>query len=342
MAVSTLAVTVILTLLVVGGRLIKFFGLAAGGRIEIGALLSVIGFQITNFLTLILPLSFFIALMLVFGRLYVDHEMAVLNASGVSRSRLGRMLWPQVIFMILLEAVLILQIGPWGNRQATTLMAEQARRSGFDAVQPGEFVQRGEFTFYADGRTPDGRGLVNIFIHQKSKDGSESVITARQAERRIDPTRNSSVIDLLDGHRYEFRPNTLAHTQAQFGYYRLYLNDTPTPLATTPQEARTTGQLWQERDQPLSRAELGWRLAFPWVPLVALLLALPLSQVNPRQGRYLRLFPALMIFVTLVVALIAVKTRVGKERLTEWAYLFVLLGYGGLGWILSRTGQRRG
>jgi len=106
---------------------------------------------------------------------------------------------------------------------------------------------------------------------------------------------------------------------------------------------------WQERDLPeggrvaglrtfalvgLLGGVLGsWLPRFgPW-PLVAallgvaLLLAVALSEVSPRQGRYLKLFPALLIFASLIVALMAVKTRISKEEMGIWAYPLVLMVY---------------
>ena len=74
-------------------------------------------------------------------------------------------------------------------------------------------------------------------------------------------------------------------------------------------------------------SELGWRIFAPFVILLALLLAVPLSEVSPRQGRYYRLFPAIMIFASLIVALMAVKTRMTKGELGIWAYPAILMIY---------------
>ena len=46
---------------------------SCAGRLDANVLLSIIAYRLPEFLTLILPLGFFIGLMLVFGRLYVDH-----------------------------------------------------------------------------------------------------------------------------------------------------------------------------------------------------------------------------------------------------------------------------
>ena len=99
-----------------GGRLIKYFGVAAQGRMDPGILFSIVAYRLPEFLTLILPLGFFIGLMLVFGRLYVDHEMAVLNGSGVSRNQLARLLLLLTAVYLVIQMVLMTWMSPWGLR----------------------------------------------------------------------------------------------------------------------------------------------------------------------------------------------------------------------------------
>ena len=139
---TSLVVIALLTLIMMGGRLIKYFGVAAQGRLDAGILFSIIGYRLPEFLTLILPLGFFIGLMLVFGRLYVDHEMAVLNGSGISRHQLARLLIPMTLVYLLAQGFLMLWASPWGIRQFEALTSEQAVRTGFDLVRPKELSLR--------------------------------------------------------------------------------------------------------------------------------------------------------------------------------------------------------
>jgi lipopolysaccharide export system permease protein len=78
---------------------------------------------------------------------------------------------------------------------------------------------------------------------------------------------------------------------------------------------------------PVVASELGWRIFVPFAIVVALLLAVALSEVSPRQGRYLKLFPALLIFASLIVALMAIKTRSVKKK---WVCLGLSVGVVGL------------
>ncbi|MFZ3192955.1 MAG: LptF/LptG family permease, partial [Moraxellaceae bacterium] len=104
-------------------------------------------------------------------------------------------------------------------------------------------------------------------------------------------------------------------------------HDNPTDAKISRLETASMQQLWAARQDPPVLAELGFRLSMPWVMLLAAVLAVPLAQVNPRQGRYIRLIPSIMLFATVVVSLMAVKTRVSKNELQGWAFSAVLLGY---------------
>lgn len=328
--VATSAVVVsLLTVVMMGGRLIKYFGVAAQGRLDASILFSIIGYRLPEFLTLILPLGFFIALMLVFGRLYVEHEMAVLNASGVSRWKLSKLLIPMTIVFFILHAILMLWGSSWGLRQYESLIANQAVRSGFDLVRPKEFVSSGAYTIYAGSLSDDRKNLKDIFFYQRAeKEGRPDVMILAKEATRVELNDDSaSVVDLVQGRRYEIFHDKPQYTQAEFQSYRLRLENKQKELESAEVEALSLKQLWEKRHEAVVRSELGWRLSAPFVMFLALLLATALAEVNPRQGRYYKLFPAILLFASLIVALMAVKTRIGKEQIDVWAYPIVFLIY---------------
>jgi lipopolysaccharide export system permease protein len=338
-ATSTVVVA-LLTLIMMGGRLIKYFGVAAQGRMDVGILFSIIGFRLPEFLTLILPLGFFVGLMLVFGRLYVDHEMAVLNGSGISRGQLGRKLLPLTFSIVALQAMLMMVVSPWGNHHFDQLFATQAVRSGFDLVRPKEFISSGAYTIYAGDISEDRQSLKDIFFYQKAKDADKPdvIILAKEAKRVVIENEAANVVDLYQGRRYSLVPGQAKYVQAEFESYRLTLqSDKEQKVEAQRIEAMTMWQVLQQyTESPVILSELGWRIFAPWVIVLALMLAVPLSEVSPRQGRYYRLFPAIMIFASLIVAMMAVKTRMSKGHLGIWAYPLILLIYSGVAWFFAR------
>ena len=66
---SSIGVLLIFFLLVVGSRIVGYFEQAADGDIDPGIILSVIALRFPDFITLLIPLSFFLGLLITIGRL---------------------------------------------------------------------------------------------------------------------------------------------------------------------------------------------------------------------------------------------------------------------------------
>ena len=329
--VSTSVVVIsLLTLIMLGGRLIKYFGVAAQGRMDASILFSIIGYRLPEFLTLILPLGFFIGLMLVFGRLYVDHEMAVLNGSGVSRNQLARLLLPLTAIYLAIQTLLMVWMSPWGIREFEKLTTTQAVRSGFDLVRPKEFISSGPYTIYAGALSEDRKNLKEIFFYQRADkpEKPDIMILAKEATRVEMVGETASVVDLTQGRRYEIYQDSPKYSHTEFASYRLRLeSDKEAKFESGDVEALPISKLIETREDPVVASELGWRIFVPFTLIVALMLATALSEVTPRQGRYLKLFPALLIFASLIVALMAIKTRISKDEIGIWAYPAILIVY---------------
>src|SRR5690554_1934259 len=86
--VSMLAVSGILLLVFMSGRFIKYLASAAEGELAAGVLFAIMGYRFPGFLELILPLGLFIGILLAYGRMYLESEMTVLFACGVSEREL--------------------------------------------------------------------------------------------------------------------------------------------------------------------------------------------------------------------------------------------------------------
>ncbi|MGE6391005.1 LPS export ABC transporter permease LptF [Psychrobacter pacificensis] len=377
-ASTTALVLGFLVVMMLGGRLIRYFGIAAEGRLDISLLFTIIGYNLPYFLELILPLAFFIALMLVFGRLYVDQEMAVINASGVSRGRLARLMTPLIVALFVGEAALSIVGKPWGVRSSEAVWQQQALTSAFDLIRPNEFISSGNYHLYVgslsddkkklqdviliqseptpkgntgksadmnntiDQETADQMGISDMpkdIINRDAKDISKDTITLAKRAEQVN-TGNSGVtqLDLFQGRRYEVGAGSLKYNQVAFDRYRITLTESSQEVITEDNiETQPIGPLWQAATGDAqagtnnalraAQGELGYRLALPWLMIIAPMLAVPLAQVRPRQGRWLRLFPSILLFVSCALGIISLKNAVSKGSVSVWAYAWLVLGF---------------
>ena len=74
-------------------------------------------------------------------------------------------------------------------------------------------------------------------------------------------------------------------------------------------DALPTSQLIGVEDTKY-QAELQWRIAIPVSILLITFMAVPMAKVNPRQGRYAKLLPALALYLVFFLLLSASKSLI--------------------------------
>lgn len=89
-AQTWLAVTGVLLLILVTNQFAKVLGDAASNKVPREALLLVMGLTSLQYLTILIPVGLFLAILLALGRLYRDSEMYALMACGVGPAQLYR------------------------------------------------------------------------------------------------------------------------------------------------------------------------------------------------------------------------------------------------------------
>ena len=105
----------------------------------------------------------------------------------------------------------------------------------------------------------------------------------------------------------------------------------------TDRDALTTRSLL-DNDDIRSNAELQWRLSLPLLVFIVTLMAVPLSRVNPRQGRFLKLLPAILLYMAYLTILIAARGALEKGKIPPalglwWVHaIFLAIGLGLLYW----------
>src|SRR5690606_9754309 len=121
------------------GRFIKYLAQAAQGLLDPGVLLMIMAFRIPGFLELILPLGLFLGILLAYGRLYLDSEMTVLAATGMSQQRLTLYTLFPAALVALLVAWLSLGLAPKGVAEVARIFNAQDSMTEFDTLVPGRF-----------------------------------------------------------------------------------------------------------------------------------------------------------------------------------------------------------
>jgi lipopolysaccharide export system permease protein len=172
---------------------------------------------------------------------------------------------------------------------------------------------------YAQDTEKDGT-LKRVFV-ERDRGGQLEVALAQRATHAYSEDGDMQLITLYDGERYEGVPG-----ERKFRIVRFAENTIPVRLpelteSATGLEGLPTGALLRSENLE-QRAELHFRLAFPVMAIVLALLAVPLSRLRPRQGRYARLGFAVLIFFVYIQLTIAGRTWLARGVTPEWLGLW--------------------
>ena len=156
-----------------------------------------------------------------------------------------------------------------------------------------------------------------------------TLLYAKTARRFFDEKTALTYIELSDGYRYELTAGQLRYNQLQFQLYRMRLTLNVDEKEVSRLRSFSSTIVYQrlKAGDLLALGEWLWRCSMPLIAPIAALLALPLAKVNPRQGRYLKLLPAILLYISFVVFIGATRNSIEKGKLIPIALWAVHLSY---------------
>jgi len=317
---SQIAIFFVLFLVFLSQKFISILAKASDGDIPASLIMRLVGLNMPAMAAMILPLSVFVGILTTFGRLYAESEITVMNATGMGNKPLIQ----AALYLSLISSILAgfntLWLTPWAMDKRVETMEQLSAENSVDLLQQGQFQ-----------RTPDGSAVVfigdlkdkklnNVFVAQIIPRGSlrPSVMIAESGlAKELDDGRQ--ILSLHDGTRYEGLPKRLDYMITNYETYDALIGQREVKKKGRDWDDLPTLSLIQSSDVK-AQAELQWRISLiVCIPLLTLIV-IPLSAVNPRQGRFAKMGPAILIYMTYFLVLSASKSAI------EGGSLSVLVG----------------
>lgn len=326
----TAATTFILLAVVVLGRFLKYLAQASQGEIDPGVLALLMSYRIPEFIQLILPLALLLSILLAYGRMYADNEMTVLSACGLSTRRLLGITLIASSIVAVTVGFFSFKVTPWGLVNTASLLEAQKELNEFDVMVPGLFqnISRGARTTYTENIVDDE--MQNVFMHESASGRvtvADSAVPVEDEEGRIVLFTNGSLSEKeLDEEGFVL---------TSFSEMGVRIPEREISIDITVEEkAMPTLMLWQSSEAS-HQAELQWRISLVLLIPVLTLMAVPLSRVSPRQGRFAKLVPAVFLYILYFGLLLVSRDLTASGELPAvvgvwWVHGIFLF----LGWIL--------
>lgn len=292
------AVLTVLVTIIVSRKFLAILTKAIEGDVAGGTLLTLLGLKFLGTLIIFLPAAQFLGLLMVFGRMYRDQEMAVLASSGVGYGRLYRGIAWFLIPLCLVSAYLSLQVLPWSEAKVQSLMQHDEKTADLRGIKAGQFNEfsRGDVVLYAESLDDADGTMKKIFVQSRS--GDKNGVTVAESGYLKETDQGAHFVVLDNGIRYQGTPGKADYIISEFAEYAVKIDaDGDDDAAVIKRESTLpSAQLWKSKT-PRELAELQRRLAVPMGVLMLGLLAIPISKVAPRSGVYGNVVTAFLIFV---------------------------------------------
>ena len=295
---TTIAVTLVIVSIFLVMRVMGFLSQAAEGLIPIGGVLSLVALKMVAYLDVMIPLMFYIALLMVLNRWYTDKEMAVLASAGVGITHFLR---PMVWLILGVNGVVIFcafYLTPMSLARGYDLERGYRQSSEVSGIITGKFVEAkdGHGVYFVEEYNQDSGNYEGVFVYRASFE-REGVVVSQQAYRMEDPDTQDQFLVLVNGSRYEGNPGSPDYRVIDFERYAVRIEPRNQTKLSLPIRARSNAEL-RDSDVPSFLSEWYWRIAKVFTLPILALFALGLSHVDSRRGKSTGMILAFLVYLT--------------------------------------------
>ncbi len=325
----------IFTFVLLMGRIPRLTELVINKGVPLVEIVKLFGFMLPTFLTITVPLSFLLAILLAFGRLSADSEYVALKASGIS---LYSLLKPVIILALLfavLTGIMTNYIEPACKGAFRSKLFSIASSAGTLEILPGEFNDRFDnLVLLAQGVDEQRGTLQDIFISDEREGELPATIVAQQGQVISNANQLTLTLRLKNGTIHRSTQNQQQTYQIiRFATYDVAL-DIGGQLSNKKRRISRSELSWGKLQEALKNAdsersrlrlavELHERIVIAFAPLVLVLVGAPLGLQSQRSGKGAGFSLALVVFLVYYVLLSLASTIAEKGLLPAGIILWL-------------------
>lgn len=325
---TQLVILFILLVIFFAQQLIRVLSTAVSQNLPSDLIFSLLGLGMPTLAQLMLPLSLFLALLLTLGKLYAESEITIMKACGLGQSTLVLVVFLLSLFTAVIATYNTFLVSPWAIQKQIDLLEQAKANPSLSSLTAGKFIgsDDGKFVIYIDSIKNEQLNQVYLFQVNQHNNIRPSIITADKGTLHQLPN-NSQVLTLNNSTRYEGTALLPDFRITESEKYEAYLQFNQVNAESNKIERLSFTELLSTNTNE-AKSELFWRLSLILATPLLGLIALALSKVNPRQGRFAKLLPALLIYLSYFLIVSSIKTAGENDRLDPtWLSFSVYLGF---------------
>lgn len=314
----------VLLLILLTNQLVNLLNRAAMGKIPAETVVQAVLLGIPQYLTYMIPLGIFLGIIVVMGRFSANHELIAMHASGLSKRQLLQSLFLIALPVFAFVALLTFELAPLSSHLEHAVIRKAIMSATLDKVIPGQFQPIAGFDTIFRSEKKHNHTLEDVLFVQSLKKSKSNhlqspvwdVTRAKTVDQK--KVNNATYLVFHNGRRAILQPGAKGAEEFWFKDYGIHTPAPKLPGGLSAVDISTMDLMKRRAGNQHYIAEWQWRFAIPISVLVFVLIAFPLSHVKPRQGKFMRVFPAVMIYAVYVSLLFCSRSWVKAAKVPDW------------------------
>tara|TARA_B100000524_G_scaffold187283_1_gene96987 strand:+ start:628 stop:1788 length:1161 start_codon:yes stop_codon:yes gene_type:complete len=285
---STLGILLIFFFLVVSSRFVGYFEQASEGLIEPNLIYKIIILRFPDFITLLMPLSFFLGVVITVSRLYAESEIYGYISGGLSQNSIIRYLIPQAFVFFFITITLSIYIAPYTKELSKEIISIDTIEEQIESIKPKNILalKDNDGFIYVENKNEDTLEKSILFL---SEDNSETVILANIL--KYNKLNSSIELEFKAGSAYQNIFNKNPSIISEFGELKIPLENNESKIS-----GLSLSKLFDYSSKS-TKSQIQWNISIPLTIFILLVLGVHIAKVEPRQGRLSVMLPAVFIYI---------------------------------------------
>ncbi|MDW3094323.1 MAG: LPS export ABC transporter permease LptF [Gammaproteobacteria bacterium] len=275
---------------------------------------------------LFLPLALYITLLMGLGKLYSEHEISALHASGMSVFGLIKILLPLIISITLLTAVVAIFVRPWAYDLRYSAKYQAQQTYDFDYLEEGYFYENKDTGQVYFVRSIDNDIKNDLFVYQPEENSVQIVYADKGYQLKAEKNQSPSMV-FLDGTAHRLQQHS-ADILVSFKRFTVFPESKEIVPQSFKRKAASTYYLSSSSDRN-EVAEFQWRITSAFKAFFLAIIAILLAKTSPRQGRYGKLIVGILFFFVMHACSLVMKTWIEQGALSVipgmWSVVAILI-----------------
>ena len=297
------SILMILFLLVVGSRFVGYFEKAAEGSMDPSIIFSVIFLRFPDFITLLIPLSFFLGILISVSRLYAEREIYGYISVGLSQLDLVKFLAPQAFMYFSITLILSLYVAPYTKALSQEIMSIDSFEEQIESMKPDKIYSFEDGRAFIYAKAINGNVLEDVKMFRTNNNGSNLIIA-----EQLNVNKGNKQLE-LDFNNGVFYKGIFSDQRQVISSFDKFIS--PIDKDIDRVSGLSMSKIFDYSAES-EKANLQWNISIPATLIILLFLGVYIGAVKPRQGRFSVILPGMLIYIAYLSLLI-----LGRESLSS-------------------------